>query len=44
MNQTSCSLEKFTDKFKLTLETLAESNSHLIVVLGDFNIKYRTLT
>ena len=31
--------EKFTDNFKLTLDTLAESNSHLIVVLGDFNIK-----
>ena len=39
-SQTSDDFEKkFTDNFKLTLDTLAESNSHLIVVLGDFNIK-----
>ena len=31
--------EKTTDNFELTLDTLAESNSHLIAVLGDFNIK-----
>ena len=31
--------EKFTENFEIPLETLAESNSHLIVVLGAFNIK-----
>ena len=31
--------EKFTDNFEIPLEALAESNSHLIAVLGDFNIK-----
>ena len=30
---------KFTDNFELTIDTVAESNSELIVVLGDFNIK-----
>ena len=39
-SQTSDGFEKkFTDNLKLTLDTLAESNSHLIVVLEDFNIK-----
>ena len=28
-----------TDNFELTLDTLAESNSDLVLVLGDFNIK-----
>ena len=38
-SQASDSFEKFKDNFELTLGTVAESNSHLIVVLGDFNIK-----
>ena len=38
-SQTSDDFEKFTDNFELTLDTIAESNSDLIVVLGDFNIK-----
>ena len=38
-SQTSDDFEKFTDNFELTLDTLAEFNSDLIVVLGDFNIK-----
>ena len=38
-SQTSDDFEKFTDNFEVTLDTPAESNSHLIVVLGDFNIK-----
>ena len=38
-SQTSDGFEKFTDNFELILDTLAESNSHLIVVLGDFNIR-----
>ena len=38
-NHGSDGFEKFTDNFELTLDTLAESNSYLIVVLGDFNIK-----
>ena len=37
--QTSDGFEKLTNNFELTLDTLAESNSHLIVVPGDFNIK-----
>ena len=32
-------LKNFTYNFELTLDNLAESNSHLIVVLGDFNTK-----
>ena len=36
-SQASDGLEKFTDNFELTLDTLAKSNSHL--VLGEFNIK-----
>ena len=38
-NQTSDDFEKFTDNFELTLHTLAQSNSHLIVVLEYLNIK-----
>ena len=38
-SQTSDDFEKFTDNVELTLENLAESNSDLIVVLGDLNIK-----
>ena len=38
-SQTSDDFEKFTDNFELTLETLAESNSDLVVVLGDLKIK-----
>ena len=38
-SQTIDGFEKFTDNFELKLDTLAESNSHLIVVLGSFNIK-----
>ena len=38
-SQTSDDFEKFTDNFELTLDTLAESNSDLVVVLGDLNIK-----
>ena len=32
-SQTSDGFKKFTDNFELTLDTLADSNSHLIVVL-----------
>ena len=39
LSQTSDGFDKFTDNFELTLDTLAESNSHLIVVLEDFSIK-----
>ena len=38
-SETSDGFEKFTDNFELTLDTPAESNSDLIVVLVDFNIK-----
>ena len=38
-SQTSDEFEKFTDNFELTLDNLAESNSDLIIVLGDLNIK-----
>ena len=38
-SQTSEDFEKFTDHLELTLNALAESNSHLVVVLGDFDIK-----
>ena len=38
-SQTSDDFEKFTDNFELTLDTLAESNSDLVVVLGDLNVK-----
>ena len=38
-SQASDAFEKFRDNFKLTLDTLTESNSHLIVVLGDSKIK-----
>ena len=38
-SQTSDEFEKFTDNFELTLDNLAESNSDLIVVLGDLNVK-----
>ena len=38
-SQASDAFEKFRDNFKLTLDTLTESNSHLIVVLGDLKIK-----
>ena len=41
--QTSSCFEKFPDKIELTLDTQAECNWHLIVVLGDFNMKSRTL-
>ena len=34
-SQTSDDFEKFTDNFELTLDTLAESNSDLVVVLWD---------
>ena len=37
--QTSDGFEKFTDGFELTIDTLAKSNSHLIVALKVFNIK-----
>ena len=37
--KTSDDFEKFTDNFELTLDTLDESNSDLIAVLGDFNLK-----
>ena len=39
ISETSDGFEKITDNFELTLATLAVSNSHLIGVLGDFNIK-----
>ena len=38
-SQTSDEIKKLTDNFELTLDTLAESNSDLVLVLGDFNIK-----
>ena len=38
-SQTSGNFEKFMDNFEVTLDTLAESNSDLVVVLGDLNIK-----
>ena len=38
-SQTSDDVEKFTDNCELTLDTLAESNSDLVVVLEDLNIK-----
>ena len=37
-SQTSDDYKKFTDNFELTLDTPDESNSHLITLLGDFNI------
>ena len=39
LSQTSDDFEKFTDNFELTLDNLAESNSDLIVKLGNLNIK-----
>ena len=38
-SQTSGNFEKFMDNFEVTLDTLAESNSDLVAVLGDLNIK-----
>ena len=38
-SQTSDDFEKFANNFELTLDALAESNSDLIIVLGDINIK-----
>ena len=38
-SQTSDDFEKLVDNFEITPDTLAESNSDLIVVLGDLNIK-----
>ena len=38
-SQTSHDFGKFTDNFELPLDTIAEFNSHLIVVLAEFNIK-----
>ena len=38
-SQTSDDFENFTDNFELTLDTLAESNSDLVAVLGDLDIK-----
>ena len=38
-SQTSDDFEKLIDNFEITPDTLAESNSDLIVVLGDLNIK-----
>lgn len=43
MSQTNYQVEKFTDRFGLTLDIVAESNSTLIVACGDFNIKSRAL-
>ena len=40
-SQTSDEFEKFTDNCELALDTLAESNSDLVVVLEDLNIKFR---
>ena len=37
--QTNDDFEKFRDNFELTLDTLAESNLDLVVVLRDLNIK-----
>ena len=42
-SKTSDGFKKFTDNSELTLDTIAESNSHLIIVLGDFNIKSKNL-
>ena len=39
ISEKSDDFQKFTDNFDLTLDSLAESNSHLILVLGEFNIK-----
>ena len=41
-SQTSDNFEKNEDNFELTLDTLAESTSHLTVAIGDFNIKSKT--
>ena len=38
-SQISDGFEKFTDNFELTLDNLAGSNTDLILVLGDLNIK-----
>ena len=38
-SQTSDDFEKLSGDFELTLDNLVESNSDLIVVLGDLNIK-----
>ena len=38
-SQTSDNFEEFANNFELTLDTLDESNSDLVVVLGDINIK-----
>ena len=38
-SQTSDDFENFTDNFELTLDSLAESNSDLVVVVGDLDIK-----
>ena len=38
-SQTSNDFEKFMDNFELTLDTLAESNSDLVVVLGEYKYK-----
>ena len=38
-SQTSDDIQKVTDNFELTLDTLAKCNSYSIVVLGNFNIK-----
>ena len=43
LSQTSGRFEKFTDTFELTLDTLAKCKWHLIIVLGDFNMRSRTL-
>ena len=37
--KTSDNFEKLIDNFELTPDTLAESDSDLVVVLGDLNIK-----
>ena len=37
-SQASDGFEKSSDNFQLTLNILAESNSHLIAVLGDFKM------
>ena len=38
-SQTSDDFENFTDNFELTLDSLAESNSDLVAVVGDLDIK-----
>ena len=38
-SQTSDDFETFTDNFELTLDTLAKSNSDLVALLGDLNVK-----